>query len=150
MLLKCQKAAVRRKLRDRNPELFSAFEIFDHARHPHSCFEASSSALVGDWNLLALGVYIVDHRLREPHAKSIQVLRQIEVLYFVIFIFRELIEVLKAVVISIIIPRLSIWSGPLKSIAEPIVNLLRIFTQVVKANTCSTDVNGPCIPQMLD
>jgi hypothetical protein len=31
MLLKCQKAAVRRKLRDRNPDLFSAFEIFDHA-----------------------------------------------------------------------------------------------------------------------
>jgi hypothetical protein len=30
MLLKCQKAAVRRKLRDRNPDLFSAFEIFDH------------------------------------------------------------------------------------------------------------------------
>jgi hypothetical protein len=31
-LLKCQKAVVRRKLRDRNPDLFSAFEIFDHAR----------------------------------------------------------------------------------------------------------------------
>jgi CheY-like chemotaxis protein len=30
MLLKCQKAAVRRKLRDRNPDLFSAFEILDH------------------------------------------------------------------------------------------------------------------------
>ena len=29
MLLKCQKAAVRRKLRDRNPDLSSAFEIFD-------------------------------------------------------------------------------------------------------------------------
>jgi hypothetical protein len=30
MLLKCQNAAVRRKLRDRNPDLFSAFEILDH------------------------------------------------------------------------------------------------------------------------
>jgi hypothetical protein len=30
MFLKCQKAAVRRKLRDRNPDLFSAFEILDH------------------------------------------------------------------------------------------------------------------------
>ena len=28
MLLKCQIAAVRRKLRDRNPDLFRAFEIF--------------------------------------------------------------------------------------------------------------------------
>lgn len=29
-LLKCQIAAVRRNLRDRNPDLFRAFEIFDH------------------------------------------------------------------------------------------------------------------------
>jgi hypothetical protein len=32
MLLKCQKAAVRIKLRDRNPDLFTAFEILDHTR----------------------------------------------------------------------------------------------------------------------
>jgi hypothetical protein len=32
MLLKCQKVAVRRKLRDRNPDPFSTFEIFDHTR----------------------------------------------------------------------------------------------------------------------
>ena len=31
MLLKCQKAAVRRTLRDRNP--FSTFEIFEHTRY---------------------------------------------------------------------------------------------------------------------
>jgi hypothetical protein len=30
MLLKCQIAAVRRKLRDRNPDLFRALEIFAH------------------------------------------------------------------------------------------------------------------------
>src|SRR5580692_5511679 len=35
MLMKCQKAAVRRKLRDRNPDLFSAFEILDHTRGNH-------------------------------------------------------------------------------------------------------------------
>lgn len=30
MLMKCHKTAVRRKLRDRYQDLFSAFEIFDH------------------------------------------------------------------------------------------------------------------------
>jgi hypothetical protein len=40
MLLKCQKAAVRRKLRDRNPDLFSTFEIFDHAGLGYDCLFA--------------------------------------------------------------------------------------------------------------
>src|SRR5580692_12713761 len=53
MLLKCQKAAVRRKLRDRNPDLFSAFEILDHTRsalasHALAAQPKSPSALGAD------------------------------------------------------------------------------------------------------
>jgi hypothetical protein len=38
MLLRFQKAAVARKLRDRKPSLFNAFEIFDYTSLPYSPF----------------------------------------------------------------------------------------------------------------
>ena len=48
MFLKCQIAAVRRKLRDRNPDLFSAFEIFDHTGTAVLCEVDRKSLKHGD------------------------------------------------------------------------------------------------------